>query len=337
LRAQGFEPGGNPPRGLILQVEPLGAKPNGKMRYGRRWVADPVLAPRIAEAFAMRAHGAGYTAIMRGPLAGVYKSASCLPTFFENRRYVTAGIVDQATFDMVQAMRLRHARKEGDAHPRRVASTRLLSGLLVCRCGSPMAGTTANSKGHQYRYYDCCRQMNRRDGACDQPRVRADELDEAVLDAVLAFLDGPGLDTFTQAVNRELAGDDGQAEAMEAVRQEMAAVEAAIGRLVDAVEDGGYAAVKERLKQKEAERRRLQGDLLLLESEAAARQALQVTAEDVAGLLGELRQARDVEDNRELRGTLKLLIRKVVVDGAAYRIEYRPEVRALFGEGGLTT
>jgi site-specific DNA recombinase len=310
----------------------IGQKKNGQPRYGRRWVADPALAPLVAQAFAMRAEGAGYTAILKGPLAGVYKSASCLPTVFANHRYVVGGVITEELFQRVQAVNLRHARKEGQAHPRRIASACLLSGLVFCRCESPMVGSTSSGRGYHYRYYRCTQQMNRRNDACNQPRIRADYLENAVLDSVLAHFQKPEqIAELTEAVNEELNGDDGlQAEA-DRLRQQIADVEAAIARLVAALEKGGHLeSLLDSLKTREAERVRLRNDLLLVEAEIAARRPTVLTPQEVATLLGEIRQHREAEDTLELRAILRLVIERMVVEGESYQICYRPEVRPYF-------
>jgi chromosome segregation ATPase len=134
----------------------------------------------------------------------------------------------------------------------------------------------------------------------------------------------------TEAVNDELNGDDGlQAEA-DRLRQQIADVEAVIARLVDAVEREGLESVRERLKAREAERRKLRADLALVEAEIAARRPVLLTAQEVANLLGELRQHREAEDILELRAILRLVIESVTVDGESYQVHYRPEAQPWF-------
>jgi DNA invertase Pin-like site-specific DNA recombinase len=332
LRTQGYEPGGLPPRGLLLQREEIGQKKTGQPRYGRRWVADPALAPLVRQAFEMRAEGTGYTAILQGPLHHLYKSANCLPTFFANHRYVVAGVVTEELYQQVRVVQLRHAHKQGQAHPRRIASTYLLSGLVSCRCGAPMGGSTASGRGYHYRYYRCAQQMNRRNDACNQPRIRADYLEDAVLDSILVYFQRPErIAELTEVVNAELNGDDGlQAEAKR-LRQQVADVEAAIARLVAALERGGpLESLVNSLKGREAERRKLRGDVALVEAEIAASHPVLLTAQEVADLLGEIRQHREAEDTLELRTILRLVIERITVDGKSYQVHYRPEVRPYF-------
>lgn len=73
---------------------------------------------------------------------------------------------------------------------KRPRSPYLLTRLLTCgRCGGRMSGGGALAKGTFYRYYQCHNRREHR--ACDAPRVRADQLEAAVvahLQACLAAL-----------------------------------------------------------------------------------------------------------------------------------------------------
>jgi len=331
LRAQGYEPGSLPPRGLLLQREEIGQKQNGQPRYGRRWVADPALAPLVAQAFAMRAEGVGYTAIMHGPARSLYKSASCLPTFFANHRYVVGGVITEELFQQVQAVQERHRRKAGETNPKSKGSIYLLTGLLKCRCGAAMIGDLQRGR---YRFYRCgARQRERAGSSCRQPKVPADRLEEPILDALLCCVLTPErIAELTEAVNVELNGDDGLEAEAARLRQQIADVEAVIARLVDAVERGDGESVRERLRAREAERRKLRADLSLVEAEIAARRPTVLTPQEVATLLDEIRQHREAEDTLELRAILRLVIERVTVDGQSYQVHYKPEARPWFGQ-----
>jgi hypothetical protein len=328
LRAQGYRPGGFPPRGLKVERQEIGQRKSGQPKLGLRWIADEILAPMVAQAFTMRSEGASYAAILRGPLRGVYKSTSCLSTFFANRNYVSAGVVSPGLFEQVQAVQLRSKRKEGQAHPRRVSSPFLLSGLLACRCGGQMIGETQQGR---WRYYRCNRQKRERTGECTQSKIRADRLEEPILDAILSCVLTPErIEELAQAVNDELNADDGLEAEAARLRQQVAEVEATINRLLDALEREGLESVRERLKAREAERRKLRGDLALVEAEIAARRPVLLTAQEIADLLGELRQHREAEDTLELRAILRLVIECVTVDGESHQVHYRPEARPWF-------
>jgi len=64
LTQKGFAPGGFPPRGYKPDRVEIGAKRDGKPHIVSRWVPDPELAPRVRQAFQMRANGASYQEIL---------------------------------------------------------------------------------------------------------------------------------------------------------------------------------------------------------------------------------------------------------------------------------
>jgi hypothetical protein len=331
LRAQGYEPGGWPPRGLIKVREELGVKANGKTRYGRRWVADPALADRILQAFTMRASGARYADIIAGPLVGVYRSVSCLPTFFENRRYVDAGIVPEATFRLAQARRIMAARHEGEGAPRRVGSPFLLSGMVRCRCGAMMVG---DSHYGACRYYRCG--QKRRDGTactCTQPMLLAERVERPVMAALLAptIIEG-SVREVTSSVKAQVGGD-GVGTQVQDLSQRIAETDRTIDRLVAAVARGGEAeGLLSAINAAEAERRCLRQDLLLVEAEITRGQSATLEVRGVAAILEELRSLAGAGDAREMRTLVKLFVDHVTVDGEAVTVTYLPQVAGWFAD-----
>ena len=72
-------------------------------------------------------------------------------------------------------MRSRAPRK---AHPHRMGSSYLLSGLVKCRsCSRAMSGQ--DSKGGKFAYYVCQSLMKRGSGPCDCPRLNARRFEES--------------------------------------------------------------------------------------------------------------------------------------------------------------
>jgi site-specific DNA recombinase len=88
-------------------------------------------------------------------------------------------IIDRTTFEkasILMAERRRKPGRSGDVH--------LLSrGLMKCRCGSGM-GVKYNGRGT--RYYRCLKQADRGRKVCNQPFLRAAEVEAAVLERVRA-------------------------------------------------------------------------------------------------------------------------------------------------------
>jgi hypothetical protein len=86
LAEQGFAPGGFPPRGYLLVKEQIGFKRNGKPRIASRWIPDPELAPRVQQAFQMKAQQATYQEIHDA--TRIFKTRGCYVHFFRNKTYL---------------------------------------------------------------------------------------------------------------------------------------------------------------------------------------------------------------------------------------------------------
>ncbi|MGH2732224.1 MAG: zinc ribbon domain-containing protein [Actinomycetota bacterium] len=94
-------------------------------------------------------------------------------------------------------------RERGESWAARAAnaSDYLLTGLLRCkRCGHGFIGTAAHGRGGTYRYYTCFSRQRHRTARCDQQRLPADPLEEAILTVTLEEL---GEGTLFQEVANE--------------------------------------------------------------------------------------------------------------------------------------
>ena len=71
-----------------------------------------------------------------------------------------------------RADRILHSKAPKVAHPRRIASPYLLSGILTCEsCAKTLSA--AEAKGGHYTYYVCQSLLKRGSGACKTPRLNA--------------------------------------------------------------------------------------------------------------------------------------------------------------------
>jgi site-specific DNA recombinase len=111
-------------------------------------------------------------------------------------------LIEADIFTAVQA--LLDERGEDRAKRRMSPSDYLLGGLVVCdKCGHHYTGTASRGRSRQYRYYTCYSRQWYGHATCAADRVSADDLDRAVLGALLhAFEDQDLLD---QAVAEYLA------------------------------------------------------------------------------------------------------------------------------------
>ena len=101
---------------------------------------------------------------------------------------------------------LLEARAPANAHPRRSASSYLLSGLVKCqRCGRALAGQAA--KRGQFAYYVCQSLLHRGRDACDAPRLNARRFEGLIVEQIRdSTLTERNIRALVRLVDEELAG-----------------------------------------------------------------------------------------------------------------------------------
>jgi hypothetical protein len=97
-------------------------------------------------------------------------------------------IIDRELFERAQLLLV----ERSDSASAQAANTSsyLLTGFLRCqRCGHGFVGTAAHGNGGVYRYYTCFSRQRHGTAGCDQERLPAGPLDEAIVAETLAALD----------------------------------------------------------------------------------------------------------------------------------------------------
>ncbi len=197
----------------------------------------------------------------------------------------TALLDEQTWLDAQDAI---EGRRKGPGRPRRgEVSPYLLTGVLFCgECGSRMVG---HKSSNGLRYYICDR-IKRRGHRCGPGYVRVERLDEAVAAA------------FIRAVHSQ------DTPAPRRRRDEFAAIDAKIARLVAAIEDGTlpHDVVRDRLDQ--LQRQRAQA---LRERAPSA-----TTAEQRRTMAAGLPRVWAAATHEERREILQALIERIDVDAS---------------------
>jgi len=331
LARLGYAPGGFPPRGY--RAEQLKVEIEGKQRTVRRWAPDPDHWDLARKAWAMRANGASYREIIEE--TRLFRSDTCLPTFFRNKTYLGIrkcgqleiehahhAMITQETWDAVQARRhvtgpRRKAQSWEDGHPRRARSRYLLSGLLYCsECGAAMSGSYTPDRhlpdGHRrpWLFYICGRKSREGYGACPSSRLKAERIESAVLDRLLR--DVLTVDHINDMIRDTNAALGEQHEALEQnqkrLQREIAQLDKSIARLIDALESGESGAVHSRLESREREQKELEGRLAAVD-EQLQRSRIELSRDALEQLLNEMHTVLNEGDV----GTRRRLLRAFVV------------------------
>lgn len=332
---------GVPPRGFQRQKVTVGTRRDGKERTAHRWVIDPESAPRVRQAFEMRAAGASLAQIQAA--TRLYGSLNSYVSFWPNKLYIGTleyggrvyenycqPIVPLETWQRVQEIQKHyaghhHVSAKSRLHPRRVASKYLLSGLAHCaRCGSPLFGRSSKRKnGPAYQSYFCTRAYRQRD--CSKQRIPAKTFETAVIDALQnTYLDPD----YLYALGTEFASKNAGLE--EQLEEERRTLTAELGTLLrqithvtDAIAASGHSpSLLQRLSQLESDETGLR---TRLSANDAARQAA------ILPKLG-LDQLRErVQRLRTALASGDLPTRRAILAGLIHSIHVDREGKRLFG------
>jgi site-specific DNA recombinase len=349
----GYVPGGGtPPRGYRAVREIISSHRDGSPRIGTKWEIDPETGPLVTLAFRMRAQGKSLNEIMQAPCGSLYKNKTGWTTFFQNESYLGIGksgetkvkdhhpaLVDLETWNAVQLLREQiHKHSPGNPlHPKRYHSPSLLSGMAVCiHCGTPMIREVSgarSTKSGKWTAYLCGAKRNKGNWhACEGKQIQAAKADAAITRAVLNSI--MTVDYAVEWINqiREQLSDNSEAQRQEQnTRQALMNCDKAISRLLDTIEATDSATAKERLKERENARARLQFELSMIESRHKASQ-LEITPEALEFVLdiwrGNFIAARNQNDIRGLQNILRQFINKIELGYNTARIWYTYPIEA---------
>jgi site-specific DNA recombinase len=193
----------------------------------------------------------------------------------------------------------------------------LLQGLLRCgSCGHMMTPQPAIGRnGRYYPYYSCTAAEKFAGTVCPFRYVPAEAADRAILEFMKKLALKPDLvETFARRANEFTSQTLGKLrEDLERVRQQLAAVRIKIGNYLDAIGEGGKAAlasVKERLEALEAERLELETSETRLKAEYQAESAQEIVVQDQVETLRMF--DRLIKENEARWDRLKVLIPRFI-------------------------
>lgn len=281
-----------PPIGYRFVSVEIGKRRDDSPHIIRQLEPDPVTAPLVQKAFAMRAGGASYKEIHEA-VKFPRKFKKSYRHIFLNRLYIgifdfggnsyinfCEPIIDPETWLAVQQIRNLWQSRQGTAHPRRATSSHLLVGLLRCnRCGELMYGKRTfyhPVKGgvREHLYYGCSASSytDKMSKACDAQAFNARKLDERIFQIVKTnVLREDVLSVaYDEARAHRAVQSDEQNIVVLNVRKNLASLNAAIDRLVSAIAEAGHSrSLLARLNALEQDRVKVQIQLIDLEAQAA--------------------------------------------------------------------
>lgn len=323
---------GTPPRGFVRQPVDIGERRDGRPHQVHRWAPDPDIAPRVRQAFEMRLAGKSLHEINQA--TRLYKGLNCYTTFFSNPLYkgelyfgdlaildYCEPIVEPALWEAVQAIVKRHAahqnlRTNGVDHPRRRASSYMLSGLAYCaRCGSPLFGLSVRQRDGNYHHrYACTRAKRNRD--CDAAPIPQRFLDRLILDTLKEYVLIP--EVLQSLQEQILAGEAMDQAGLELKRKEenrsLAGLRRKIRRITGAIAEAGHSrALLDELAILEAEEAEILARLIEIDHQASAHLP-DLDQTDLSNISETLLDRLESSEVSLVRDTLRGLVERIIVE-----------------------
>ena len=235
-------------------------------------------------------------------------------------------IVDEALFARAQQQRAANQRFSA----RKTTEQTLLQGLCVCaHCGYTMGRNSAGKtspktpRRHYYRCHGIDGWRRPQGAVCDNPAVRADELDEAVWKEVFAMLERPEL--IQREINRRLAAANDTIDARrrtDTLQGELARITARMRRLLDAYQEEVITLdeLRERKTPLQARQRSILSELDALKAAELDRGSRLSLATTMERFLRRMREGAQSMSLAQRQRIVRLLVREVRVGKDAVTI-----------------
>jgi site-specific DNA recombinase len=201
------------------------------------------------------------------------------------------------------------------------ASDYLLTSFRRCqRCGHGFVGTAAHGNGGIYRYYTCFSRQRHGTARCDQERLPAGPLEEAILTETLAALDDDSI--FEEAAQRAVQAWNAQHPGRQAepagTRAAHGERRTAIDRSLRAFEAGRLpeSTCADRLTELEQELRALELRAAALEAECETNPAM-ATGEVLVGVRRRVECAVADGAPEQLKRLLGTVVEQILVESRA--------------------
>ena len=223
-------------------------------------------------------------------------------------------IVSKTRFRRVN--RLMRSRAPKRAHPRRVGSTYLLSGLVKCKaCNRALSGQDA--KSGQFAYYVCQSIMKRGKDACETPRLNARRFEELVVGKIRSnILTESSITELVKVVDEEMDGVAlEQRKRLQTVEDELEDVKRKLGRIWHVIEttDIDISDAAGRIKEHRDRQERLEDAAAEARAILADRRAVLDDVETITAYAKDMRDFLNESELTERRAFIESFVKEIVV------------------------
>ena len=233
-------------------------------------------------------------------------------------------IVQKEIFD--KAQKLIEERRPKNQPARVTSSSYLLSGLMKCGKCNGAYGVTGYGRDRKYAYYNCITYSKQGKDVCPGYRVRADELDEEVIQRVkeLLFSDR-NMKKFADDINKATKSlrTDYWKKILD-LKKKASDLQNRTMRQYSAIESGviDLSLVAPRLKELKVQKDSLQGEIAHYETLNSRHQPVNITRVMINGFREEMEEIFVGNSVQEKREFLKKFIDKIIVSEDGVEVVY---------------
>ncbi len=232
-------------------------------------------------------------------------------------------IVDIDVFKQVQSKLEKRAFTT--IHPKRVASSYLLSGIAKCGyCGKALVGQDA--KGGQFHYYVCGTLLKKGSGSCPAQYISSRRFEELIINMIKGhIITNENLSQLVHLVNEEIDASTGEYHTrLDTVVAEIINVNSRLERLYDALETGTLqlADLAPRIKELRQRQEQLQMSRQELEMLLSDRRVELADMETVTRYVADLHNLLNDSTLTEKKSFIKSFVSEVRVTGTEVLLAY---------------
>ena len=210
-------------------------------------------------------------------------------------------------------------------HPRRAASSHLLSGLVRCQ-GCGMALTVKGAKSGQYHYYVCVALNQRGGGACEAPRLNCKDFERLIIDQIREhILTESNIRELVRLVDEEMDGvAHEQRQSLKAIEKELADVRRRTDRLWHVVETSEVEVndILPRLRQHQDHRERLERAADKARTLLEERRTMLDSLDTVTAYVREMSDWLRTSDLAASKAFIRSFVKEIVVKPRVATIRY---------------
>ena len=211
------------------------------------------------------------------------------------------------------------------SHPRRSASSYLLSGLVKCqRCNRVLTGQ--DSKSGQFSYYVCQSLMKQGSDACDAPRLNARRFEGLIVDAIREnILTEGNIRDLVRLVDEEMDGVTyEQRQKLETIEGELVDVRRWLERLYRAIEtsDLKLSDIAPRIREHRERQERLEAAADEARALIVERRVVLDDVDTITAYAKEMREFLRTSELTESRTFIRSFVKEVAVAPGTAVIRY---------------